>query len=174
MPGMLMSSSRRSNRASRSFSSADVSVLRVVDLEALAGERDLEDAANLRIVVHDEDAAGAHLSPSSCGRETTNSVPVPGALRTRTVPRCASAICRTMARPMPVPGSSTGLRAPVEPFEQPRLLSLRESAAPALRTVMSTVAPPVAAIWIAEPAGEYLTALSSSWRSARPSSSRSA
>ena len=47
---------------------------RIVHFVALAGQRDAHDPPDLRIVVDDEDLAGAHGRPS-CGSESVNVVP---------------------------------------------------------------------------------------------------
>jgi hypothetical protein len=78
---------------------------RVIHFVAMSRQRDAHDAPDLRIVIDDENPPAAHAVTSARGSDSRNSVLVPGVLATVSAPPCASAICRTMASPMPVPGT---------------------------------------------------------------------
>ena len=66
-------------------------------------------------------------------------------------------------------GNLTSVRSAIEALENVCPLRARGWRRPELRTVMSTDPLPIAATSIVEVRGEYFTALSSNWRSARPS-----
>ena len=81
-----------------------LAALGIVHLVALAGQRHAHDPPNLRVVVDDENPAGAHDAGPPRGSDSVNVVPASGELEIVSVPPCARAICWTMARPIPVPG----------------------------------------------------------------------
>src|SRR5919106_1084182 len=75
------------------------------DLVAARPQARLDGAADLRVVVDDQDA-GRHQSASRIGRRNTTAVPPPGASSIQIVPPWATTTAWAMARPSPDPDTA--------------------------------------------------------------------
>src|SRR5207302_590418 len=71
----------------------------------MAAQGRTHNAADLRIVIHYQNLAGAHetSSPLWRGSEKLKTEPWPGSLVTQSLPPCASTIPFAIASPIPVP-----------------------------------------------------------------------
>ena len=81
---------------------------RFVNFVALRGERRAQDAADLRLVVDYQDAAGCSFCACflfGMGRPAQNSEPSPGSPSIHRSPPCVREISRAIYRPRPVPGT---------------------------------------------------------------------
>ena len=83
------------------WSSAALPFGRLGDREALVPEQRAQHPPDVGLIVHQEDLGRRHAHrPRSF---TTNVAPPPGVGSTSIVPPCSSTVCRTSARPSPVP-----------------------------------------------------------------------
>ena len=115
MPGMLMSSSTSSGWYSRSFFERLFAGPGVVHFVSGAGERGAHDAANLGLVVHHQDAAGAHrrAPPLAVDRQGQPESGFAGTAVTVSSPWWACTMLFAMLKPRPEPGTwllTDGLR----------------------------------------------------------------
>ncbi len=83
------------------WSKRGVAVRRLGDREALVPQQRAQHAPDVGFIVHQEDLG--RCCAHRLGRFTTNVAPPPGVDSTSIVPPCSSTVCRTSARPSPVP-----------------------------------------------------------------------
>ena len=105
---MLTSSRIKSGRSCADFLERFIAAARFRHGVAVRGERGAQDAANLRLVVDDQNFGGGHELAARArpiGRVNEKTEPWPRWLVRLIVPPCASTIAFAIGRPIPVPST---------------------------------------------------------------------